>query len=556
MPASCFTSFQKPTDAYPLPEKFTFPFYYDPHPLCILAAEQLQHHLETQTDWVHNFGINPNHKGLVIGKMFGVLVVQNEQGEIGYLSAFSGKLADENHHPGFVPPVFDMLTKDSFFQQGAKVLNELNAQIADLEKAQEFLTAKAFLEEETNLKIKELENQKQKIKAGKKARKLQRLEASEKLSPEDFKTLEESLALESQKTKLELKYLTLSWNERLKVAQKKLAVYQDEIIFLQKERKNKSNALQQKLFDHYQFLNQLGLRKNLNDIFQEVAPPAGSGECAAPKLLQYAFLNKMKPIAMAEFYWGQAPNTEIRKHGHYYPACNGKCKPILAHMLEGMEVDENPLLLNPAIGKQIEVIYEDDHLAVVNKPAEFLSVPGKTIQDSVAFRMKKKYPKATGPLIVHRLDMSTSGLMLIAKSMEVHKFLQHQFIKRTIKKRYIAVLNGNLSEQEGIIDLPLRVDLDDRPRQLVCYEHGKQAQTKWKVIKVSENKTRVHFFPITGRTHQLRVHASHSKGLNCPIIGDDLYGQKVDRLHLHAEFIEFLHPETRERMSIQVDPDF
>jgi tRNA pseudouridine32 synthase/23S rRNA pseudouridine746 synthase len=225
-------------------------------------------------------------------------------------------------------------------------------------------------------------------------------------------------------------------------------------------------------------------------------------------------------------------------------------------MLKGLEMEANPFQENPAEGKDIEIVYEDEVLAIINKPAEFLSVPGKIISDSVYQRVKKLYPKATGPLIVHRLDMSTSGLMLIAKNEETYVKLQSQFIKRTIKKRYVALLDGVLEANEGFIDLPLRVDLDDRPRQLVCYEHGKQAQTKWEVIEIKDDKTRVYFYPITGRTHQLRVHSSHEMGLKTPIVGDDLYGKKENGLHLHAEQITFFHPISMEEISIQKNAPF
>jgi tRNA pseudouridine32 synthase/23S rRNA pseudouridine746 synthase len=287
-----------------------------------------------------------------------------------------------------------------------------------------------------------------------------------------------------------------------------------------------------------------------------VKPPAGSGECAAPKLLQHAYLNKLTPICLAEFWWGQAPKSEIRLHKQFYPACKSKCEPILGHMLEGLTVDPNPMLDNPAEGKSLSIVYDDESIVVINKPAEFLSVPGKNIYDSVYARVLELYPTATGPLIVHRLDMSTSGLLIVAKNKEAHQQLQRQFIKRNVKKRYVALLAGVIQEDEGVIDLPLRVDLDDRPRQLVCYEHGKNAVTHWKVIKRSNTQTLIHFYPITGRTHQLRVHAAHSLGLNAPIVGDDLYGTKADRLHLHAEWIQVNHPVTHKKIQFQVDPEF
>ncbi|GJM32712.1 MAG: RNA pseudouridine synthase [Saprospiraceae bacterium] len=551
-----FIPFQESIESYSLPDRFTFPFYYDPHPLCLLAAKELEYYLENQTEWEHNFGIERDKKGPVIGKMFGVLVVQDQQNEIGYLAAFSGKLADKNHHPKFVPPVFDMLTKDGFFKKEEEILNELNHQIETLEKAPELLACQQFINAETTLASSRLQQQKQQMKVAKQARKVRRQQAKDTLTAEHFQALQEALVKESQQDKIYYKNLATYWKNRLSDAQQNLDQYLDEIAVLKKERKSKSAALQQKLFDQYQFLNQQGVIKSLCEIFQDKIPPAGSGECAAPKLLQYAFQHQLKPIAMAEFWWGQSPKSEIRKHGHFYPACWGKCEPILTHMLQGIEMDENPMLCNPGKEKVIEIIFEDDQLLVINKPAELLSVPGKNVQDSVFIRMQQKLPEATGPLIVHRLDMATSGLMLIAKTKEVHKNLQRQFIKRTIKKRYVALLDGIVTKEEGTIDLPLRVDLNDRPRQLVCYDFGKPAKTKWKVVEQSNHQTKIHFFPITGRTHQLRMHAAHALGLNTPILGDDLYGTKADRLHLHAESIEFVHPVSKEIMAIQVDPGF
>ena len=329
----------------------------------------------------------------------------------------------------------------------------------------------------------------------------------------------------------------------------------NEINSLKMERKNQSSELQQQLFDNYIFLNNLGQQKNIGEIFSDTytqKPPAAAGECAAPKLLQYAYMHELQPITIAEFWWGQSPKSEIRVHGQYYPACRGKCGPILAHMLKGLDVAENPMLKNPAEGKSIEIIYQDDYLVVINKPAEFLAVPGIHIKDSVAERMKLQFPNATGPLVVHRLDMSTSGLMLIALTSEVYIDLQKQFIDRKIHKEYEALLEGTLSQDKGEIRLPLRLDIDDRPRQLVCFKHGKSAHTHWEVIERKDGRTRVNFKPITGRTHQLRVHAAHTLGLNAPIVGDDLYGKMENRLHLHAARIIFSHPISKESMDIKL----
>ena len=551
-----FTPFKSSTAGLSLPEKFTFPFYYEPHPLSVMAVNELQGYLKTQTDFDHNFGIDTSKEGLVIGKMFGVLVVENLEGEIGYLSAFSGKLADSNHHERFVPPVFDMLTEDSFFNQGMKVLNPMNRQIEALENDKAFAEARATLKQLKATAERELSDAKILAKAQKKERKDKRTAAKMSMSVEDFEALNEALRQESIRSNFLLKDMAKHWKYRIEEATERVREYVDRINELKAIRKEKSAALQQQLFDNYTFLNQKGEQKSLSEIFEGQTLIAGAGECAAPKLLQYAFLHGFKPIAMAEFWWGESPKSEIRQHGNYYPACRGKCKPILGHMLQGMQVDDNPMLVNTAFGQQIKTIYEDNARLIINKPPDFLSVPGKHVEDSVQFRMQLKYPTSTGPMTVHRLDMSTSGLMLIAKTKEVHAILQKQFIKRSVKKRYVAILDGILDKDEGMIDLPLRVDLNDRPRQLVCYEHGKKAVTKWKVVERKYGKTRVHFFPITGRTHQLRVHAAHPLGLNMPIVGDDLYGKKANRLHLHAEQITFHHPESRAEMTFEIAADF
>ena len=549
-----FTPFKASIDAYTLPKKFTFPFYYDPHPLCLLAAEELQQYLKTQVEWHHPFGIEGDKKG-AIGKMFGVLLVKNKQGEVGYLSAFSGKLANQNHLPKFVPPVFDMLDENSFFNQKNFEINQFNKIISRLERNPNIEAYKQQLDLE-------IENSKTAIKTyrdnmikARKLRKQQRVNAKENMMQDEFNLFNEQLAKESVNAKNQLRDLKFFWDGRIKEAKLRYQLLTDEIKQVKAQRKTLSASLQRKLFKQYRFLNIAGKEKNLLDIF-DLTPPAGAGECAAPKLLQYAFTQQMKPLAMAEFWWGASPKSAIRKHQNFYPACNGKCQPILGHMLEGMQVDDNPLLVNLAEDKILEIIYEDEVMLVINKPAELLSVAGKNIQDSVYQRIKHSYPQATGPLIVHRLDMSTSGLMMIALTKEAHKNLQRQFIKRRVKKRYLAILDGMLNEDSGTVELPLRVDLDDRPKQLVCYEHGKNAKTQWEVIERKNNQTRIHFYPITGRTHQLRVHAAHYKGLNTPIVGDDLYGDKGNRLHLHAEYIELLHPVSREKISFFVAADF
>lgn len=539
-----------------IPEKFTFPFYYQPHELSLIASQELQTYLETQTDFEHNFGLIEGQEGLVIGKMFGVLVCQNHKGELGYLWAFSGKLAGVNHLPYFVPTVFDMLDEAGFFKKEEEVISAINSEIEIVENAAEFLACKQKYKRESNLAITCIEEQKQKMQVQKQTRNANREAFDKENQPLLFHIMEVSWSNESIKEKVLLKNMTKYWDYRLKELKEKYDQYVAELNALKELRKLKSATLQKQLFAEYAFLNCAKQTKSLGEIFDD-NPPAGAGECAAPKLLHYAFEHELKPVAMAEFWWGQSPKSEVRKHKQFYPACRRKCEPILmGHMLQGLNMDENPLEENHAKGKDIEIVYEDEVMLVINKPVEFLSVPGKTIADSVYHRIKEKYPQATGPIIVHRLDMSTSGIMLIAKDEPTYVKLQSQFINRTIKKRYVALLDGIVKQKTGTIDLPLRVDLNDRPRQLVCYDHGKPAQTHFEVLSIKNKQTRIHFYPITGRTHQLRMHASHDLGLNAPIVGDDLYGTKSNRLHLHAEWIQFNHPVTGELIEIILEAEF
>ena len=534
MSCQLFQEFTTNISGISLPDKFTFPFYYEPHQLSVIAAHELQNYLETQNDFKHNFGLNENQEGLVIGKMFGVLVVQNQNNELGFLWAFSGKLAERNQHPLFVPTVFDMLEENSYFKKEETILNQYNKKIEKLENDENHLAAVKHLEKIKLQAAVEIKEQKEQIKSNKKLR----AEKRKNLSINEL----DQLNKESQDEGILLKKMSQYWNHHILAATESVDLFTQQINQLKEERKLKSSALQQQLFTEYAFLNQYQEQKSLEAIFNG-NPPAGAGECAAPKLLHYAFQHNLKPIAMAEFWWGKSPKSEVRKHGQFYPACTGKCEPILKHMLQGIPMDENPFAINPAEGKEIEIVFEDDYILLVNKPAEFLSVPGKQITDSVQTRIKALYPNA---MIVHRLDMSTSGLLLIGKTSEIYKKLQAQFIKRNVKKRYVALLDGVLYEDSGSINLPLRGDLHNRPNQIVCYEHGKPAQTHWEVIERKDNKTLVYFYPNTGRTHQLRVHAAHSLGLNTPIVGDDLYGTKADRLHLHAERITFVHPISKE----------
>ena len=560
--------FKKPVSHLALPEKFTYPFHYTPHPLCVLAAEEVKEYIASRKEW---------QEELASGKMFGVLIVQtdngitnNEENQIGYLAAFSGNLGGKNLHPYFVPPVYDLLQPEGFFKIEEEQISAINIRIRELENSSSYLDSKEKWKIETEQAKAVLNQAKAELKMAKEAREIRR-QSSPELSEEE----QASLIRESQYQKAEYKRLEKEWKKRLEELETEVRHFDIEIERLKTERKERSAALQRKLFEQFRMLNAQGEVKDLYTIFEQTVqkvPPAGAGECALPKLLQYAYLHQLKPLAMAEFWWGDSPKNEIRHHGYYYPSCKGKCEPILLHMLQGLEVDENPLLNSIHEDEELEIVYEDEWLVVVNKPAGMLSVPGKAEdRDSVYHRLKKKYPDATGPMIVHRLDMATSGLLLVAKTKEVHQHLQAQFADRSIKKRYTAVLDGVTARTEqtvstekttlpfgraGRINLPLCLNPLDRPRQIVSREHGKEAITEYRIISESEKYTRITFYPLTGRTHQLRVHAAHPEGLGCPILGDELYGKKADRLYLHAEYIEFRHPISGKILCIQKEADF
>ena len=560
--------FKKPVSHLALPEKFTYPFHYTPHPLCVLAAEEVKAYIASRKEW---------QEELASGKMFGVLIVQtdngitnNEENQIGYLAAFSGNLGGKNLHPYFVPPVYDLLQPEGFFKIEEEQISAINIRIRELENSSSYLGSKEKWKIETEQAKAVLNQAKAELKMAKEAREIRR-QSSPELSEEE----QASLIRESQYQKAEYKRLEKEWKKRLEELETEVRHFDIEIERLKTERKERSAALQRKLFEQFRMLNAQGEVKDLYTIFEQTVqkvPPAGAGECALPKLLQYAYLHQLKPLAMAEFWWGDSPKNEIRHHGYYYPSCKGKCEPILQHMLQGLEIDENPLLNPVHEEEELEIVFEDEWLLVVNKPAGMLSVPGKAEdRDSVYHRLKKKYPEATGPMIVHRLDMATSGLLLVAKTKKVHQDLQAQFANRSIKKRYVAVLDGIvLSERTGRIELPLCLNPLDRPRQIVSKEYGKEAITEYKIISESEKiidesersineprkYTRIVFYPLTGRTHQLRVHAAHPEGLGCPILGDELYGKKADRLYLHAEYIEFRHPIYGNILCIQKEADF
>ena len=502
-----------------LPERFTYPFCYQPHPLCVMAAQEVREYLQTQPQWAAE---------LKAGKMFGVLIVAPLQlpplgGEnLGYLAAFSGTLDGKTRHPYFVPPVFDLMAPDCYFQQEQEQISAINARIDSLQSQIKESPLRQQMQEE-------LEAYRRMMQEAKEERHRMR----DELSEEDLAAKEPEFIRQSQYQKAQYKRLQQEWKQRILADEAPNCDLQQQMAQLQQERHDRSIALQQWLFRQFTFLNAKGQSQNLLELFHGAVPPSGAGECCAPRLLQAAYKEGYQPLAMAEFWVGDSPRDELRQEGHFYPACNSRCKPILGHMLQGLQVEENPLLSPQP--QALEVIYQDAQIAVVVKPHGMLSVPGKDHLPSVQSLVREMFPQATGPMIVHRLDMDTSGLMVVALTDEVYHRLQEDFRRRKVQKTYRALLEKEMTVgQQGEIRLPLRPDIMDRPRQLVDPQHGRTAITHYKVLQNIGGHALVELHPQTGRTHQLRVHCAHPEGLGNPIVGDRLYGTPADHLCLQA----------------------
>lgn len=533
-----------------VPPVMPSPFSTIPHPLaeqaCLilqqrLMSDQLQAAMKSEC-----------------GKMFGILVVRDRHGEVGFLSAFSGMLFGHWQFPGFVPPLFEQAEQDRFLPAGRAELAELSEQLQRLETSMHdsnLLLQITRLQQQRDQALAEM---KQRHLAARNARREQRQALTILRDSSEQQRGMAALALASQHHKREATNARAHWDKKLQGLQQQLELHQQKIRQIRNARSENSRMLHKQVFATYRLGNRLHEQQPISRFYTDAMPPAGSGDCAGPKLIHYAHQQQLQPLAMAEFWWGASPSTGVRHHGHYYPACRGKCRPILPFMLRGLDVEPEPCHGLAMTTSRIEIIYEDDHLLVVNKAAGLMSTPGREIEDSVFSRLALRYPQTAELTLVHRLDMDTSGLLLVAKDLRTNKQLQKQFIERSVEKCYEAVLTKRLPAQpdQGRIELPLRVDLDDRPRQMVCYQHGKTAATRWRIIARKNNTTRIWFYPETGRTHQLRVHASHRDGLNAAIIGDGLYGLPAERLMLHARRLCFTHPVSRERMVFELPAPF
>ena len=539
---------------------------YEPHPLCIQACREVQEMLARREDW---------QEEIARGKMFGVLIVENVKTDTdvpkwGYLAAYSGQIGGRSDWEDFVPAVFDYLQPDGYFKTHEAEISRINQSISHLEKDERMKEARTLIQQLQEERKRTIAAYQEKMKEAK-AKRDSRREAGNLSEAEEAEMIRES-----QFMKAELRRLKKSLSEKTAL-ETEFEDYQENILRLKQLRKQLSDALQQWLFSQFRMMNQEGESKNLLEIFRDEAlkeypqaaiatsriaalkmvPPAGSGECCEPKLLQYAYQHGYKPLQMAMFWWGESPKEEIRHHLQFYPACNGKCKPILHWMLPASTFE--PAAANLSIYNKVETLYEDREIAVIHKPEGLLSVPGKdAAQPSVYALMRRKYPEATGPLIVHRLDMATSGVLLIAKTEFAYHRLQKAFLNHQIQKKYVAIISGKDISEKGIISLPLLPDYLNRPRQIVNHEQGKEAITEYEILeRIDGSHLRIALYPKTGRTHQLRVHCAHQEGLNAPILGDPLYGnEKAARLHLHAEEITFEHPLTGKKITIKRKADF
>ncbi len=535
----------------PKPHRFTYPFCYTPHPLATAAADEVKRAVSANAEWLAE---------AERGKMFGVLVVETNEG-LGFLAAYSGLFCGRNDWSFFVPPVYDLLHPDGHFKQKEDEITAINHRITRLEnEPQRLRLIETIAERKRNAEAEEEAFRERMYRA--------KEERDRRRSAGDGDT--DAMIRESQFLKAELRRLKKRNADSIREAEEELSALNRIIDALKTQRREMSEALQGWLFSQFSMLNARGERHDLCSIFADTAgriPPSGAGECCTPKLLQYAYLHGMNPVCMAEFWWGASPKSEIRHHWHYYPSCRGKCLPILTHMLQGLNVDPNPLDdtstnlqdntdegFSDAPGG-LKIIYEDGDIIVADKPSGMLSVPGKGSRPSVYSVLREMYAADKELMMVHRLDMDTSGLLVVARNKAAHKHLQAQFLARTVKKRYSAIVECNprqtdsstplpTGQSHGIIRLPMRPDPLDRPRQVIDHDHGKPAVTEWRVEKVLQSRILLSLTPHTGRTHQLRLHCAHADGLAMPILGDRLYGHSADRLYLHADRLEIKHPAT------------
>ena len=564
------------------------PFDYVPSAACGEAFRKLLERIESlrMSDDVRDINFC---RELDEGKMLGVLIAADNAGTEHSLYAFSGQLGDGGFcYPGFVGPVFDYLQPDGYFKTREREISGINAEIAEFEKGYLRIVTEEYNSVKDKLR-ESVDEYKEKCRLSKLERKNRRAEG--------FVTADEEAAMirESQFEKAELHRMKKRVSEALMPYEERLNDAVDKLEKLKEKRRKDSEALQQWLFYNFKVLNGRGESKSLSDIFAETAakiPPSGAGECCAPKLLQAAYQQGLKPLSIAEYWYGKPKDGEVRIHGSHYPACRGKCLPVLNWMLRGIDVtppldySKSNKIYTPGI------VFENEWFCILNKPSGMLSVRGKSSEISLQQWLEERYGTDKEVKVAHRLDQDTSGLIVATFGTTAFKYLQALFATRKVSKTYIADLEGDYRSKgisrQGFITLPLSPDWLDRPRQRVDYEGGKEAITEYEFTEVIEGRSRVIFHPHTGRTHQLRVHAAAAAGLDMPIVGDRLYGKgtghfgkddrssfketghfgKDDRLNfkgdsrennrllLHAGKIEFVFPLDGKHYSFEVPVPF
>jgi tRNA pseudouridine32 synthase/23S rRNA pseudouridine746 synthase len=525
-----------------------FPSPFDelgPHVLARQAAEAMQ--AEFRAGFIAPGIPTAMLDGPEGGKMFGVLVVQRPDGRLGFLRSFSGMLAGRWEVEGFVPPLFDREARDRVEPAGEAVVKALFARAEALRTSEELVSLRTAHEAQEARHTEERAALRARHEEKRRKRHALRAELTERAALH-------ALDQESRGDKAEWRRLEAAQQEEHRALAPRKARLERRLRALERLRWIVCRSLMKRIHDTYAVPNARGERRPLRALFAPGEPPSGAADCAAPKLLAHAYTHGLRPLALAEFWWGTPPPSGGRASGAFYAACRDKCGPLLPFMLEGLSIAPPRAFSPPAVvAEDLAVVFEDAWLVVVDKPQGLLSIPGKdaSVTDSVLARLRARYPRATGPLLVHRLDLDTSGLLVAALDPRTHADLQRQFTRREVHKRYVAWVEGLVRGDQGTIDFPMRVDLDDRPRQIHDPVHGKSAVTRWQVLERRGGRTRVAFFPITGRTHQLRVHAAHPLGLGAPIVGDRLYGHPDDRLHLHAESLSFRHPETGQLVSFE-----
>lgn len=530
-------------DLSALPHRFNDPIRYVPHPLVAHVAEIVMSDIRQDTAL---------SAAMAEGKMLGVLLVKDSGGRTGYLKGFSGNIGGESTIPGFVPPIYDLTRPGGHFKTKEAEISAINHKIEEIESGRlapaihELEEARAQYEEEASRCKEEMA-----------AAKLRRDDIRKAWDADgrEYYPDKGDLEKESQFLKAEMARMKRRWKFRLGELEDACTAIREEILTLRHERARMSDELQKWIFSQYIVHNAEGRWASISSIFASagLVPPGGTGECAAPKLLEYAFRNALQPLAMGEFWYGESPETAVRTQGHFYPSCTSKCGPLLGFMMKGMDIISDG---TDYVSGQVATVFEDDHILAVSKPSGMPSVPGLDGRKSLLETLQERHP---GIEAVHRLDMDTSGIILFAKNPQAAFYLRRQFEMHNIRKTYIARLTPSLegaslrAGNNGSITLPLAADYDERPRQKVDRTQGKPAHSDYMVESVEKDGSiNIKLYPKTGRTHQLRVHCAHLNGLGHPIVGDMLYGgAQSTRLHLHALCIVFIHPATGEEFILE-----